>query len=454
MCDTIQNCCRICLGVNSDHIVVLGDPTLSLQMKSCLSISVSSNDHLPKSICVPCASQLHQFYNFQLSARYTQDWFESCVPEKLKKTNDSKMVLQPLPDSEYNSDSLLEFLNNTENIEEYLNNLGKEDIPSIVNMFEKNEHTNDGRVITKVTKTSPKKREKLKTNKMDMEIDVLNSDIGVVKGVKLKSSDSKNKTNNTKVEINFSTCYGCKLKFDGIQKLSQHMSTCDNALRTCIQCDIMFDSKQKLQRHMMSHNTTLPATCNCGAKFLNKEQWIEHIRTCQHNTPSTAGYVHRCMKCGDVFKQRYELYRHAREHVMKADERFCDICGHIFIGDDELANHRQTEHEKSENNLYRCKVCSLTSSDRKEIYVHVQKHIKKPMQSHLCETCGQRFVSKTCLLRHSFRHGSKNVCRICNAAIPNQKSFEVHIRSHDEMVMCERCGETVNSFKLSEHDCV
>lgn len=270
MCDNIENCCRVCLDINSDHVLILDDPTISLQMKSCLSLTVSANDQLPKSICLSCASQLNQFYTFQLNARCSQDWLESCLQEKSKKINETKMVIQPLPDSEYNSDSLLEFLNNTENIEEYLNNLGKEDIPSIVNMFDKNEHVTEFSRIS--AKLSPKKKEKLKI-KMDID-----SDSKIVKGSLLKETDIKHKTDNKKNEKNFSTCFGCKNKFDSIQTLSKHISICDNALRTCIQCDEMFDSRQKLQQHVITHTTSLPMTCNCGDKFINKELWIKHIR--------------------------------------------------------------------------------------------------------------------------------------------------------------------------------
>ncbi|KAJ0182270.1 hypothetical protein K1T71_001639 [Dendrolimus kikuchii] len=462
MCDTIQNCCRICLDVNSDHVLVLGDPNISLQMKSCLSITVSANDYLPKSICVSCASQLHQFYSFQLNARISQDWLESCLNEKSKKGNETKMVIHPLPDSEYNSDSLLEFLNNTENIEEYLNNLGKEDIPSIVNMLDKNEHVTEfGRITAKLIKTSPKKKEKLKSNKIKMDIDVFESDIKVVKGIILKETDQRDKVNNVKVEKNFSTCFGCNIKFDCIQTLSRHISTCDNALRTCIQCGMMFDSKQKLQQHTISHNNLLPMLCNCGEKFFSKELWIQHVRTCQNNFTSAAGFAHRCTKCGEIFKHRFELYKHAREHVMKAEERFCDICGHIFIGDEALANHRKSEHEKFENNVYSLPTLAWPRqhghhySMRGPLHTsHVQKHMKTPTVSHLCETCGQSFVSKTSLLRHSLQHCTKNVCKICNIVFDSRKSLEEHIKVHDEMVMCERCGQTVTNLKLDEHVCV
>lgn len=50
---------------------------------------------------------------------------------------------------------------------------------------------------------------------------------------------------------------------------------------------------------------------------------------------------------------RFQLYHHAREHVLKSEERVCDICGHRFIGSEALAKHRKEEHEKADNLLYR-----------------------------------------------------------------------------------------------------
>lgn len=93
----------------------------------------------------------------------------------LKKTSETKTPIQPLPDSEYNSDSLLEFLNNTANIEEYLNNLGKEDIPSIVNMLDRNEHAAEVSKVANlktIKNPSPTKKDKIKSCKK-IKIDVL-----------------------------------------------------------------------------------------------------------------------------------------------------------------------------------------------------------------------------------------------------------------------------------------
>lgn len=344
MCDDINNCCRLCLDVESSHVSIFGDPTISLHMKSCLSLSVSSNDPLPTDICMSCVSQLSQFYHFQLNARCSQDWLESSLQEKSKKSGDSKAPVQPLPDSEYNSDSLLEFLNNTANIEEYLNNLGKEDIPSIVNMLDKNEVIEVCKLTAfkAIKQPSPQKKEK---QPMAMEIDVLDSDVEIVKEIIFKGAVLKP----DKVENNFHTCYGCKTKLENIQKLCQHVSTCDTASRTCVQCDTLFDSRQKMIEHSTTHST-LSLTCYCKEQFPTKEKLTQHLKSCRNDT---TGCTFRCKECGDMSKDRFQLYRHVRNHVMKADEKKCDICGHIFIGNDALANHIKREHKTNNGALYR-----------------------------------------------------------------------------------------------------
>lgn len=347
MCDDILSCCRLCLDVESSHVSIFGDPTIGLHLRSCLSLTVGPNDSLPTDICMSCVSQLSQFYNFQLNARCSQDWLESSLQDKSKKSGDTKVPVQPLPDSEYNSDSLLEFLNNTANIEEYLNNLGKEDIPSIVNMLDKNEVIEVSKLTAfkSIKQPSPKKKEK-PTN-VAMEIDVLDSDVEIVKEIIFKEAVPKPPLNNKSAQ-NFHTCYGCKIKFEGIQKLCQHVSTCDTASRTCVQCDTLFDSRQKMIEHSMSH-TTLPLTCNCKKQFSTKEKLIQHQKTC-HN--DNTGCTFRCKECGEVSKDRFQLYRHARNHVMKADEKKCDVCGHIFISNDALMKHKK-EHEKTQKAMYR-----------------------------------------------------------------------------------------------------
>lgn len=358
MSESIPNCCRICLDIESEHVPIHGDSTIHLHMKSCLAMSVSINDGLPKEICVSCVSRLSDFYNFQLNARCSLDWLESSVQEKSKKSNETKTPIQPLPDSEYNSDSLLEFLNNTANIEEYLNNLGKEDIPSIVNMLDRNQENSMDTVIkvTNATKfnkqPSPKKKEsvpKSKTAKMKMKIDVLDSEVDIVKEILMKKTEPKKSS--TKAEKTLSTCFACKAKFENIQKLSQHFSVCDIALRTCIHCNILFDSKQKMQQHSIAHN--IPLTCNCGKQFTSKEKLTQHHRVCHIDYGTTLGCIYRCKQCNEAFKERFQLYKHVKEHVLKMEEKICDICGHAFVGNEALAKHRKEDHKLAEDLLYR-----------------------------------------------------------------------------------------------------
>lgn len=349
MCDDVQNCCRICLDVESDHVSIIGDSTISLQMKACLAMTITSNDHLPKNVCLTCVSLLNQFYNFQLNARCSQDWLESSVQEKAKKSTENKTVVQPLPDSEYNSDSLLEFLNNTANIEEYLNNLGKEDIPCIVNMLDKNEEM---KMNSKTVKAqSPKKKDITKKFKTDR--DVIDVDFQITKGLLMKEAETKVKSNQAKIEKMAFICFGCKIEFDTVQKLLQHLSFCDLALRTCIHCNMLFNSKQQMQQHSISHNTPGLFTCNCGENFLSKERLTQHHKTCHTDYAATIGCVYRCRECGDTFKERFQLYKHAKDHIIRADKRVCDICGHTFFGSDALNKHRKEEHEKSQDVMYR-----------------------------------------------------------------------------------------------------
>lgn len=343
MCDDIHNCCRLCLDAESSHVSIFGDPTISLHLRSCLSLVVAPNDPLPTDICMSCVSQLSQFYHFQLNARCSQEWLESSSHEKSKKAGDPKTPVQPLPDSEYNSDSLLEFLNNTANIEEYLNNLGKEDIPSIVNMLDKNEVIEAGKLTAfkSIKQQSPKKKEK--TTNMAMEIDVLDSEAEIVKNIIFKEAKP------VKSETDFHTCYGCKTKFESIQKLCQHVSTCDIASRTCVQCNTLFDSRQKMIEHSVSHSS-LNLTCNCKEKFTSKEKFIQHQKTCRNDN---TGCTFKCKECGEFSKDRFQLYRHARTHILKEDEKKCDVCGHIFMGNDALVKHKKKEHKNSNGTMYK-----------------------------------------------------------------------------------------------------
>ncbi|KAM3967836.1 uncharacterized protein ACR2FA_011374 [Aphomia sociella] len=452
MCDDIRKSCRICLDVESEHISILGDPTINLHIRSCLSITISQNDELPKVICRTCVSRLNDFYNFQLNARCSQDWLETSIQEETKKSTE-KTQIQPLPDSEYNSDSLLEFLNNTANIEEYLNNLGKEDIPSIVNLLDRNASVMD--IINKSSNNkskmpTPKKKEP-KSNCVNMEIDVLDSDIEIVNEILMKETEPKTKTKVVdKIQL---ACFGCKTKFENMHKLSQHVSVCDNASRTCIHCNLLLDSKQKMFQHSLIHNGTL--MCNCGKQFPTKEKMLLHHKTCIIDYGALMGCVYRCRQCGQTYNERFQLYKHVKEHIMKSEERICDICGHKFNGSEALSKHRKKEH--STGDLYRCKVCKLTSTDRKEIYLHVQKHTAKSEASqHLCESCGRSFASRATLMRHALQHEKlkDHNCNVCGKRFVDVKTRDQHLSEHVSFLMCDRCGQNMNSYQLDMHKCV
>lgn len=356
MCDNIQNCCRICLDDERDRVSIIKDSSILLHLKSCLAITIPENDILPKVICVVCVSKLCEFYNFQLNARCSQDWLDTVIREKAKKQNEQKVPIQPLPDSEYNSDSLLEFLNNTENIEEYLNNLGKEDIPSIVKMFDKNnENPMDlqNRIPnnTKIKQPSPKKKESKPNYEMNMEIDVLDSDLEIVQELLLKENNVSKKQ--TYIEKKNMVCFACKINFDSAHKLLQHYSICDRALRTCIKCDLLFDSKNKLLQHKVTCHTTVACACNCGKQFNNKDNLVKHYQDCITDFAVTVGCAFRCKQCGDMFKDRLHLYKHAQEHVMKAQMKVCYDCGNNFVGEIALAIHRKNEHPTPDNMMFR-----------------------------------------------------------------------------------------------------
>ncbi|KPI95146.1 Zinc finger and SCAN domain-containing protein 22 [Papilio xuthus] len=455
--DNIKTCCRICLDVESKHVSIFEDPVVIFHIKSCLSINVSSNDDLPKDICVVCVKQLCDFYNFQQNARCSQDWLESSF-HKTKKSSEVKTYVQPLPDSEYNSDSLLEFLNNTANIEEYLNNLGKEDIPSIVSLLDKTSDHNIEftKTINKVTKqASPKKRESPKTKKcIKMDIDVLDSDVELVKGILFKETEPKSKINHVKNDK--TTCFGRKSKFDNIQKLSQHLSICESASRTCIHCNTQFESKKKMKKNSIIHGILAQMICNCGKQFTNKELLLKHYNNCQADQVSMLGLCHRCKQCGIMCKDRFELYKHVKQHLIKSTEKVCDICGHTFIGSDRLAKHKKEDHEKLENLLYRCKICSKTSGNHKEMYMHVQNHTKQVASRHLCESCGHSFATKATLLRHSLQHAAQteHQCPFCSEKFPDAISMYEHRLKHSEIVICDKCGQKIDRQKLESHMCI
>lgn len=148
---------------------------------------------------------------------------------------------------------------------------------------------------------SPKKKEspnKSQTTKMD--IDILDADIKIFKEI-MKRSIPKNEIKS----VEKLSCFACKTKLDTIQKLSHHLSICDNALRTCVYCNILFDSKQKMREHTLTHSVVTPLTCHCGKRFDSKEKLLKHCKNCEIDHIASMGFVYSCKQCGETFNERF-----------------------------------------------------------------------------------------------------------------------------------------------------
>lgn len=235
----------------------------------------------------------------------------------------------------------------------YLNNLGKEDIPAIVNMLDPNNENSmdiDKLTTLKPKMPSPKKRQvasKTKQCNINMEIDVLDSEIEIVKEILMKEVEPKTKPRNMeKSQI----CFSCDAKFESVQKLAQHLSICETAHRTCLTCKMLFDSKHKMIQHRMSHLITIPATCNCGKIFTSKEDLAIHYKNCFTDYTASLGCFYRCKHCNLNFTDRLQLYKHVRQHLKS--KMVCVVCGSYFIEQAALDAHMK-DHQKSEDVSYR-----------------------------------------------------------------------------------------------------
>lgn len=223
----------------------------------------------------------------------------------------------------------------------------------------------------------------------------------------------------------------------------------------------VLDSDLQVVSDLLGKNITNPEkpvdnySCKyCKSIFLDSQ----HMNSCD----CRKNHVYRCKQCKKVFPSRMELYNHAKGHINKLNcKKFkCRLCENSYSSQAELNQHSRSKH--TENVLYRCKVCQLIFSDRKNLYSHVKQHTSvlesnadgEGGNGHLCDACGRSFNSHSALNRHVLTHTNDLYqCKHCNKKFASENLLKVHDNVHEaERKMCEVCGIILsNDVSLKLH---
>lgn len=142
----------------------------------------------------------------------------------------------------------------------------------------------------------------------------------------------------------------------------------------CEHCEQSFPSQGKLARHLTAHAGSRPYPCRiCSKSYLLSHHLTRHMRS-HKNVSQTSYECHECMelfadrdklvdhsamhaaedlKC-PLCKEQYDDLEQVTEHIkqhMDGDQYACEFCDSIFLTEDKLKEHSDTQHTE-ENQMY------------------------------------------------------------------------------------------------------
>ncbi|XP_015241177.1 PREDICTED: zinc finger protein 628-like [Cyprinodon variegatus] len=163
----------------------------------------------------------------------------------------------------------------------------------------------------------------------------------------------------------------------------------------CSVCGLQLPSKFKLQDHMNLHTGARPYCCaECGKRFCQIYNYRLHLRT--HAKSKVAR--HWCRICLTGFTSQEDLKRHLSRTHFEEEFYECDLCKRVFASLKECENHVQL-HKCMVNII--CETCRRSFRTEKSLARHRKKGCLRTFK---CIDCGETFLKKNILLKHSFSH--------------------------------------------------
>jgi hypothetical protein len=164
-------------------------------------------------------------------------------------------------------------------------------------------------------------------------------------------------------------------------------------------------------------------------------------------------HTHQCIYC----EKSYEIYNSLHSHIIKVHmikPIVCKMhkCYHLFYTKRDLAQHMKIEHQRNEDNTYKCLYCGKNFQAQQSLNKHVRDHHKEIY--HKCEKCPQFFRTKKQKMEHLIKkHGEKQLlCIICGKGFPQNALRSRHTgqKHQNEAIKCtfqKYCNEW---FKTNE----
>ncbi|KAH9643922.1 hypothetical protein HF086_016472, partial [Spodoptera exigua] len=369
----MNNLCRICLKVYDENMQNVQQSVILFKIRTFLTIDISTDSSLPKSLCIQCSNKTTELYQFCISIQENEAKLKSylnngCLQEYYSNVTNNRVIEDEKTDIIFCENSFVKTEDppicqiagtdnvKNKNMDECLN-LKQDD--SIDGVPECNYSSNDEITLAVIKKEENKdsNTKKIKTKKK----------------LKRKTKDelSNNSNSSTDTIIKQFTCLSCLNSFESRNNLIQHYhnehlkkektsSTVNysesnlNGVITysCKSCDRTCNIKKNIVKHIATHVDERPLICKlCGRTYKTVTEIIRHARAhngfklecsykCGYSTAYQGAlkehenrhqkvYKYTCDKCGVGFSVKTWYEQHQNVHT-GLKPYVCDICGHTF----------------------------------------------------------------------------------------------------------------------------
>lgn len=172
----------------------------------------------------------------------------------------------------------------------------------------------------------------------------------------------------------------------------------------CLTCSRPFNSKGDLIKHQYMHREKPQLTCShCNKTFATELNYKRHLNSLQNNV-----------------KKRYH----------------CNNCGKFFQKLRDLESHHDSEHR--DDKVFRCGVCQAEFCWHENLLKHKQVH---DVDSHVCGTCGRKFIDLTSLLVHKRTCHMSSKTEIQKKSVITKEEFDTICQSDGgKPFTCHICG--------------
>lgn len=399
--DILQTMCRICESQqNLCDLTSQVNETVANKLTTLTSIRISSEDSLPRCICLECVGTLNLAYEFLLRCEASEQRLQEVLRAGTEQPSDDKDEEDPPDDEEASTLGFVMEHSGDEEDEDV-----EEEVAIAIVQEESMDAMEDAQLLYEAVPVKYTIEEYLEETEIDEEQEHEQTEI-VVEDVKAHMAEMSAGER----DKNF-YCDTCGSSFEKCTDLYQHIKSHGKARYQCKECDRWFSRRAHLQSH-------------------------EVIHTGERNF--------RCHRCPNAYKSSRNLRRHVKSAHLGEKPFVCDLCGKEFSQKTVLEAHHST-HVQERN--YSCEVCQKRFKSSKLLKLHVTRHVKgaqtrqesEPLE---CDVCHKQYSSKMSLKNHKQIHSdTKIACTFCGKNFKIMAHLKVHLRSHtkEQPYECNLC---------------